>query len=418
VFPFLAANLSSDLAGRVRNLIFISHRIPYPLNKGEKIRGYNLLRHLAKTYRVHLGCLIDDPADRAHVAHLREICAEVEGFEIDKRRQKLKALARVRPGRPLMLDYYHHRGLHRWVAATMARIPMDIVYIYSAAMAPYALHLDRPGKVLDMQDIDSEKWALYAESAGWPMRAVWAREARTLLAYERRAAMGCDVTFLVSEPETQRFLELAPETEGRVTWVENGVDLDGFSPSHVFDSPFAGRPGPHLVFTGNMDYWPNADAVAWFAAEVLPRLRARPAPPSFHIVGANPGPEVRRLAERPGVFVTGRVPDVRPYLAHADVSVSPLRMARGIQNKVLEAMAMGRPVVASAAAFEGVRAVAGRDLLVADDAAAMESAVAAVLDGAHPGLGAAGRAAVEQGYAWSATLGRLDAVLARVLGAG
>ena len=417
-FPPQAGIPSTDPAGRVRNLLFISHRIPYPLNKGEKIRGYNLLRHLGKSYRVHLGCLIDDPADRAHVAHLREICAEVEGFEIDKRRQKLKALARIRPGRPLMLDYYRHPGLHRWVRATLARVPMDIVYIYSAAMAPYALHLDRPGKVLDMQDIDSEKWALYAESAGWPMRAVWAREARTLLAYERRAAMGCDATFFVSEPETRRFLDLAPETEGRVTWVENGVDLDGFSPARSFDSPFAGRPGPHLVFTGNMDYWPNADAVAWFAAEVLPRLRARAAPPSFHIVGANPGPAVRALADLPGVFVTGRVPDVRPYLAHADVSVSPLRMARGIQNKVLEAMAMGRPVVASAAAFEGVRASAGRDLLVADDAGPMAAAVASVLDGAHPGLGAAGRAAVERGYAWSATLGRLDAALELVLGQG
>lgn len=400
----------------MRNLLFLCHRIPYPLNKGEKIRAFNVLRHLAADFRIHLGCLIDDPEDQAHLPLLREVCAEVAGFTIDKRRQKLKALGRFRPGRPLMLDYYRHPGLHRWVAAVLARAPMDVVYIYSAAMAPYALRLDRPGKVLDMTDIDSEKWAQYALTASWPMCAVWAREARTLLAYERRAAMDYDVTFLVSEPEARRFMELAPEAAGRVTWVENGVDLDGFSPARAFDSPFAGQPGPHLVFTGNMDYWPNADAVTWFAAEVLPLLRTRAAPPSFHIVGANPGPEVTRLARLPGVFVTGRVPDVRPYLAHADVSVSPLRMARGIQNKVLEAMAMGRPMVASAAAFEGVRAEAGRDLLVADGAGPMAAAVAAVLDGAHPGLGAAGRLAMEQGYAWSATLGRLDTVLERVLG--
>ncbi|MGH7041910.1 MAG: TIGR03087 family PEP-CTERM/XrtA system glycosyltransferase [Acetobacteraceae bacterium] len=403
--------------GPERNLLFISHRIPYPLDKGEKIRGNNLLRHLAKSWRIHLGCLIDDPADLEHVARLREICADVAGFQIDKRRQKLAALARFRPGRPLMLDYYRHPGLHRWVAASLARTRMDIIYIYSAAMAPYALHLDRPGKVLDMQDIDSEKWALYARTASWPMRAVWEREARTLLAYERRAALGCDVTFLVSEPEARRFAELAPETSDRVTWVENGVDLDGFSPARAFERPFAG-PGPHLVFTGNMDYWPNADAVAWFAAEVLPLLRARPAPPEFHIVGANPGPEVLRLADLPGVHVTGRVADVRPYVAHADVSVSPLRMARGIQNKVLEAMAMGRPVVASPAAYEGVRAEAGRDLLVADGAGPMAAAIAAVLEGAHPGLGTAGRAAVERGYAWSATLARLDTALASVLAGG
>jgi sugar transferase (PEP-CTERM/EpsH1 system associated) len=398
----------------VRTLLFLSHRIPYPLNKGEKIRAFNLLRHLAPEFRIHLGCLIDDPADAAHLPVLRELCAEVAGFPIDKRRQKLKALARFRPGRPLMLDYYRHAGMHRWVAETLARTRMDVVYIYSAAMAPYAEGVVAPARVLDMQDIDSEKWTRYAESAAWPMRWVWAREGRTLLRYERRAAMACDATFFVSEPETRRFAELAPEARERITWVENGVDLAAFSPAHRLDSPYD-EPGPHLVFTGNMDYWPNADAVIWFATEVLPLLRARPGPPSFHIVGANPGPEVRRLAGLPGVRVTGRVPDVRPYLAHADVSVSPLRIARGIQNKVLEAMAMGRPVVASAGAFEGVRAEAGRDLLVAEGAAAMAAAVGAVLDGAHPGLGAAGRAAVERGYAWSATLTRLDAALARLL---
>ena len=132
------------------------------MTKGEKIRGYNLITHFAKSYDVYLGCLIDDATDWEHVAHLRTICTEVAAFGIDKRRQKLKALAHIRPGRPLMTDYYFHPGLRDWVDATMARVNMDIIYIYSAAMAPYALHLDRPGKILDMQDIDSEKWALYA----------------------------------------------------------------------------------------------------------------------------------------------------------------------------------------------------------------------------------------------------------------
>ena len=398
----------------VRTLLFISHRIPYPLNKGEKIRAFNLLRHLAPRFRIHLGCLIDDPADALHLPMLADVCTEAVAFRIDKRLQKLKALARLRPGRPLMLDYYRHPGLRHWVRQTAARTRPDVLYIYSAAMAPYADGLSAPARVLDMQDIDSEKWATYAKTARWPMRAVWTREGRTLLAYERQAAMASDVTFFVSEPETRRFAEVAPETKDRITWVENGVDLAGFSPVHVFASPYA-DPGPHLVFTGNMDYWPNADAVIWFATEVLPLLRRRSPAPAFVIVGANPGPEVRRLAGLPGVTVTGRVADVRPYLAHADVSVSPLRIARGIQNKVLEAMAMGRPVVASPGAFEGVRAVAGRDLLVADGAGPMAEAIGAVLDGAHPGLGAAGRAAMEAGYAWPATLARLDAALGRLI---
>ncbi len=397
----------------MRDLLFISHRIPYPADKGEKIRGLNLLRHLSRSHRIHLGCLVDEPGDMQHLPALREWCAEVAGFPIDKRRQKLRALAMLRPGRPLMLDYYGHAGLRRWVRDSMARRHMDIVYIYSVAMAPYVEGARRGGLILDAQDIDSEKWATYAGQARLPMRAVWSREARTLLAYERRAAMRCDHTLFVSQQECDRFVELAPEAAGRVHAVENGVDLDRFSPGQAFGTPFQAA-GPHLVFTGNMDYWPNADAVRWFAADVVPALRQRHPAIEFHVVGANPGPAVLRLADRPGVRVTGRVPDVRPYLAHADACVAPLRIARGIQNKVLEAMAMGRPVIASPQAFEGVRAAAGRDLLVADGIEAMCGRVSEVLAGAHPGLGAAARTAMLRAYAWPATLAKLDAILSTV----
>ena len=171
----------------MRSLLFLSHRFPYPPNKGEKIRGWHVLEHLAQSWRVHLGCLVDDPADWEHLPRLRAICADVAPFAIDKRRQKLKALARARPGRPLMLDYYAHPGLQAWVDATLAREPIDVAYIFSAAMAPYVLGGARPGLLLDMMDIDSEKWATYAGQARWPMSLVWAREGRTLLAFERRA---------------------------------------------------------------------------------------------------------------------------------------------------------------------------------------------------------------------------------------
>ena len=399
----------------MRDLIFISHRIPYPPDKGEKIRGLNLLKHLSQRFRIHLGCLMDSPDDPGHLETLREWCTTTAGFPIDKRRQKVSALLRLRPGRPLMLDYYRHAGLHDWVQTTMARTPMDVTYIYSVAMMPYVEHLQQDslqggGMILDAQDIDSEKWTTYAATASFPMRHVWTREGRTLFAYERHAAMACDATLFVSPQEAARFAELAPETAARVHAVENGVDLDRFSPALSFDTPFA-QPGPHLVFTGNMDYWPNADAVQWFAADVMPGLRAAHPGLQFHVVGANPGPETRRLASLPGVHVTGRVADVRPYVAHADICVAPLRIARGIQNKVLEAMAMARPVIASPQAFEGVRATPGQDLLVADGATAIQAAVASILEGSHPALGAAGRRAVEAGYAWSATLARLDTIL-------
>ena len=402
----------------MKDLLFIAHRIPYPPDKGEKIRGLNLLKHLSKSYRIHLGCLMDSTEDPPHLETLREWCTESTGFPIDKKRQKLLALARIRPGRPLMLDYYRHPGLHRWTREKLAAIDFDIVYIYSVAMMPYVEHLKRSGRgrqsgpryILDAQDIDSEKWSSYAQTASFPMNQVWAREGRTLLAYERQASMACAATLFVSPQECARFTQLAPETEGRVHPVENGVDLDRFSPTTHYDTPFV-DPGPHLVFTGNMDYWPNADAVIWFANEVVPLLRTTHPGIRFHIVGANPGPETLRLANE-NVNVTGRVPDVRPYVAHAEVCVAPLRIARGIQNKVLEAMAMARPVVASPGAYEGVHATAGQDLLVADGPAATAESINAVLAGKHPGLGAAGRRAVERVYAWSATLAKLDTILA------
>ena len=393
-----------------QRMLFISHRIPYPPDRGEKIRGWNLIRHLGSKYKLHYGCLIDDPADWQHVQRLRPFCEDFAAFGIDKRRQKLRALLRFRPGRPLMLDYYHQAELQRWADETLARQRIDIVYIYSTAMAPYVLHQEGPRFILDMQDIDSEKWSEYARQSGWPMRAVWAREGRTLLAYERKAAMACERTLFVSEPETRRFAELAPEARDRLDWLEQGVDLERFSPDAALDNPYSDA-GPRVVFTGNMDYWPNADAAIFFAREVMPLLRGRAPAPRFVIVGANPAPEVRALAELPGVEVTGRVPDVRPYVAHAAVSVAPLRLARGIQNKVLEAMALGRPVVASPQAFEGVRATAGRDLLVGDGPAALARLIEEVLDGAHPGLGTAGRRAVERGYAWSGVLEKLDRLL-------
>ncbi|MBC7802159.1 MAG: TIGR03087 family PEP-CTERM/XrtA system glycosyltransferase, partial [Gemmatimonadaceae bacterium] len=309
------------------NLIFIAHRIPYPPNKGEKIRGFHLLQHLAQTYNIHLGCLADDPDDLRHAVTLRDLCADVAVFPMDKRRQKLKALATLRPGRPLMLDYYRHDGLRRWVEDTMTRQSMDVVYVYTVAMAPYVQQFDHRRVILDALDVDSEKWTAYARQARWPMRAVWAREGRTLLAYERQAAMTAHATLFVSQAECDRFVQLAPETAGRVHPVEIGVDLERFAPGKAYPPPFEGE-GPHLVFTGTMDYWPNVEAVQWFVSEILPLVRRRHAGAQFHIVGSSPSPAVLRLAA-PGVHVTGRVADMRPYLAHADVCVAPLRIARG-----------------------------------------------------------------------------------------
>jgi sugar transferase (PEP-CTERM/EpsH1 system associated) len=392
---------------KLPDLIYLTHRMPWPPMKGEKIHTWRVLNHLARFFTVHLGTLVDEPDDMAHVARMQSVAASVGAFAVTRRVQMLRALARARPGRPLQPDFCACPALARWVDETVARVAPAGMFISSVAMAPYALHRTGMRLLLDAQDIDSEKWTTYAGESGWPMRWLWAREGRTLLAYERRAAARCEVTFFVSEPEAKRFAELAPEAADRVTWFENGVDLAHFNPAHAFASPYPAT-GRALVFTGHMQYRPNVDAVVWFARDVMPQLRARVPDAMFWIVGADPASAVRALAALPSVRVTGTVADTRPYLAHAAAVVCPLRIARGIQNKVLEAMAAGRPVIASPGAFEGVRAQAGRDLLVADNAESFCMAIEAVLAGDHPALGANAREAMESHYDWNATLSRMD----------
>lgn len=393
-------------------LLFLAHRIPYPPDKGEKIRAWHMLEHLARDWTVDLGCLVDDPADARHLSVLHDCCAEVHAAPVTRNGRIARTLLGTRPGQPLSLAWFREPSLARWVRAGLETRRYDAVMVYSSAMAAYIPpRPDGPLQILDMVDVDSEKWRAYAATTEGPKRLVWAREARTLLAFERRAAAQFDRTLLVSAQEAQTFATLAPEVASRIDWLENGVDVARFSPQNDWPNPFEAR-SPAIVFTGTMDYRPNIEAVNFFAKEVMPRLALLAPSPHLHIVGANPSPAVQALAELPRVHVTGSVPDTRPYLAHAAVAVAPLRIARGIQNKVLEAMAMARPVVASPEAYEGVHAVAGRDLLVADGAEAMTAAIMQVLAGEMPGLGTAARAAILARHDWKATLMRLDGILA------
>ena len=392
------------------DLLFLSHRVPFPPDKGEKIRAWHLISHLAKTYRVHLGCLVDDPRDRAHLAELGRICSRVGGFEVRGAVQKVRALAAMRRGKPLTADVFFHSGLARWVKNSLSATPLDVLIVYSSGMVRYADGCRAAVRILDMQDVDSEKFRDYADNSSWPMSALYRREAETLLALERHAALQFDSTLFVSEAEARRFATLAPEARQSIGWLENGVDLDLYSPAHVFARPFPGGT-VNLVFTGTMDYWPNIDAVTWFAQQVMPLLAQHDPEIHFHIVGANPTRAVQRLAAMPRVHVTGRVRDVRPFTAHADAVVAPLRVARGIQNKVLEAMAMGRPVVAAPGAFEGLRAFPEQELLVRATPEEFARGLLDIIAGRYPGLGAAARSAVERRYGWDQKLRQLDALL-------
>ncbi|HEX2117507.1 MAG TPA: TIGR03087 family PEP-CTERM/XrtA system glycosyltransferase, partial [Alphaproteobacteria bacterium] len=361
------------------DLLFLAHRIPYPPNKGDKIRSWNFLRHLAQHRRVHLGCFIDDPADREHISVLRDICGECHFVELQPRLSRLLSARGLLTGAPLTLPYYASFALTSWVRDVVARYRPQQLFFYSSAVAQFDAPTPYPARrVIDFVDVDSQKWAEYADRQRWPLSWVYAREGRTLLRFERETAQRMDASLFVSPAETRLFANLAPECAGKLHPVNNGVDTDYFSPERPYETPFpAGTRA--LVFTGAMDYWPNIDAVVHFAETVLPRVRNAVPDASFWIVGSNPAPAVSALAARPGVVITGRVPDVRPYLAHAAAVVAPLRIARGIQNKVLEAMAMAKTVIATPQAAEGIEGQDGRDLLVPPTADAFAQATVQVL---------------------------------------
>lgn len=282
------------------------------------------------------------------------------------------------------------------------------------AMAQYVL-AQPPGtmcRVVDFVDVDSDKWAQYAEQQPWPQSWLYRRESRKLLDYEMRLAREFDAGLFVSHSEAELFRQLSPATASKIGHYNNGVNTDYFSPDPAYPNPFSSS-SPTIVFTGAMDYWPNIDAVAWFSQEVLPELRKRFDDIAFCIVGSNPAEAVCRLGSLPGVEVTGRVEDVRPYLQHAVAVVAPMRIARGVQNKVLEAMAMGKPVLVSSKGLEGITAGHGDQVLIADELDDYLAQLQQILAGEHAAMGERARAYVSSSFNWDENLPAVVAMLSQ-----
>ncbi len=396
----------------MQDLLFLAHRLPYPPNKGDKIRSWHIFQHLVRHFRVHLGCFIDDDHDRQYIETVAAHCASHRVIRLDKRAAMLRGGLSLLRGGALSIAYFHHRQLQSWVDDTICRYRPAVAFAYCSAMAPYVMTSKADGmrRIVDMVDVDSDKWRQYAARRRWPLNAAFAREASALLSSERKIARAFDATLFVSEAEADLFRRLAPESVGRVHAVANGVDCDYFDPRRPYDNPYAVGDLP-IVFTGAMDYWPNVDAVTWFARQVMPLLAGH-SRLRFFIVGSNPSPLVQALGQDPRITVTGRVPDVRPYLAHAAAAVAPLRVARGIQNKVLEAMAMGRPIVASPAALEGIGPEAAKYLAQAHSPDEFAAAIARILDGKGPAaLATAVSACARESYGWGRSFARLDELL-------
>lgn len=394
-------------------LLFLSHRIPFPPDKGDKIRSWNLLKGLAREHTVHLGTFVDDARDWQYLADVQALCCETCIRPLDPRRARLRSARAFLEGTALSLEYYRDGVLRHWVQDIIARRPIDRVYVYSSSVAQYALLGGAPRPIVrvhDPCDVDSDKWRQYASSRGGIMRWIYAREARTLAAAEREYTARFDATLVVSPTEAEVLAQIAPLHRARIHVVTNGVDTEYFDPALEFASPYP-KGSNVVVFTGAMDYFANVDGVGWFADDVFPVIRRAVPQAVFAIVGSNPAAQVRALGGREGVLVTGRVPDIRPYLQHARVVVAPLRIARGVQNKVLEAMAMARPVVATSNALQGLPEAREGGVVVADDVASMAAAITGHLRGAAGSRAEASRNLVRDRYSWDTSVGRLERLL-------
>lgn len=389
-------------------LLYLAHRIPFPPNKGDKIRSFHFLKGLAKHFDVYLAGFIDDADDWKHVPELEKICRECYFAPINPTQAKIRSLTGFLTGEALSQPYYRNTAVSTWIDRTIQTHAIKHVFAFSSPMAQYVMGSKYANmrRVMDFVDVDSDKWTQYSQAKSWPASWVYRREGQRLLDFERRIATEFDVSMLVSEKEAELFRSRVPEAAGRIFGVNNGVDTEFFSPG-VYPNPFPPDVSA-ITFTGAMDYWANVDAVSWFANDVMPKIRVARPNAAFYIVGSKPTKAVLDLAKLDGVFVTGSVADVRPYLAHAAAVVAPLRIARGIQNKVLEAMAMGKPTVVTPQALEGIDAVVGEELLVGETPEQLANAVLLALnDVSIAKIGGRARERVLTGYSWAGNLDKL-----------
>jgi sugar transferase (PEP-CTERM/EpsH1 system associated) len=410
-----------------RNILYLAHRIPYPPNKGDKIRTFNEVKYLSRSCSIDLVAFADNPDDVRYKSHLERYCHSVHIILLHPFWAKIKGITAFCSGRSISEGYFFDREVLRKIGELISQRDYLAIFCFSSPMAEYVLKLlpvltqkiNPPRLLMDFCDVDSEKWAQYSRSALFPMKFIYATEARRLLKFEKKVNRIFDTSIFVSKNEAELFKILAPDSK-QVVAISNGVDFDYFSSSsqengnaEIADEREKHPLPPVILFAGAMDYHANIEGVTWFCEKILPGIKDAFPEVQFIIAGSNPHPLVRQLEEIENVIVTGFVEDIRPYYQRADLCVVPLRIARGIQNKVLEAMSMAKPVVATPVALDGICAEPEIHFIMADDADAFMSEVIELLHDPvrAKGIGIAARAFVKKEFAWDACLKKLEELL-------
>ncbi|MEN9559403.1 MAG: hypothetical protein RLZZ502_614 [Pseudomonadota bacterium] len=381
-------------------LLFICHRIPYPPNKGDKLLAWQMLKHLSADFDIYLAGFVDDRKDWAHVEFLREVCAEVKMLGIRPGLRKLKSLLALLECEAQTTMFYRSKSLQTWIKQKVAERQIKKGLAFSSGVAPFLMQAKLDLRIMSLVDLDSHKWALYAQESKAPMRWLYRREARYLFAYEQHLASHCHATTLVTDLEAMPLRLACPMADIRT--VNNGVDTLYFSPENAGANPYPEQ-HPVLAFTGAMDYWPNIDAVLHFAHSVWPSIKSLCPQALFYVVGSKPADSLKALHGHNGICVTGFVADVRPYIAYAQAIVATLRIARGVQNKVLEAMAMGKWVLINKTTAKGVPAQDQQDYLLCPDEQKLIAEATRLLQQPRQ-FNQAARTYIEKHHSWSFNL--------------
>ena len=394
----------------MQSILFLCHRLPWPPDKGDKIRSYRILRRLAEHYRVYLGTFIDDPADWRYLPEVEAVCAGVCVRPLQPWRARWRALGSLVRGEALTVGAYRDRAMRDWVERVLADQKPALAVCFSSGVAHFVMGHAELHRVMDFVDVDSDKWGQYAQAHGGLAGMIYRREAQCLAKWERAVAGRFDASVFVSEPEAGFFRKQVPAAAGKVHGIPNGVDASYWDPQHEHSTPYPSGERA-IVFVGAMDYRANVDAVEWFAQAAWPRIFGQCPEARFYIVGRKPTAAVRALAGVPGVVVTGGVEDVRSYVAHAHAVAAPLRIARGIQNKVLEALAMEKVVLATPEAWEGIPDFDGRRGCIDRSPEVLASQAVRWLEPPTPERDAAARAMVRSRHDWARNLDVYESVL-------
>jgi polysaccharide biosynthesis protein PslH len=388
-------------------VLYVCHRFPFPPKRGGKIRPFNMIRHLARSHEVVVCSLARSAEEAEEGQGIAPYCAEFHMGVVDDRVQMARMIATLPTPLTASAQYFHSPQLARTIRQLLAERRFDLIFVHCSSVAHYVQHVTDTPKILDFGDMDSQKWLEYRSYKPWPLSWGYWWEGQRLLAEEKRLARRFDFCTATTRAEWETLRSYGVPTPS--DWFPNGVDASSFAPTSEPYDPDT------ICFIGRMDYYPNQQGMFEFCSDVLPLLRERRPNIKLQIVGADPSPAVRKLGELPGVTVTGSVPKVQPYVLRSALTVAPLQIARGTQNKMLESMAMGVPVVASRIAAGGVDAVAGEHLLVASTPREYCDAILRILDSPaeRQRLSAAGRLRVVSHHAWPSSMHRLDRIIER-----